>query len=100
GYARQAYEVPVRYPAACHPQAWSAGTIPYILQTLLGLEPDGFANRLQIVRPSLPSFIDWLRLKQLRVGCGEVDLLFGRMARGAMNVTIERVLGSVEVRVS
>jgi glycogen debranching enzyme len=31
---------PMPYPAACHPQAWSAGAAILILQTYLGLYPD------------------------------------------------------------
>src|SRR5262249_17894609 len=40
GFARQDYDVPVRYPVACHPQAWAAGTVPYLLETSLGLMPE------------------------------------------------------------
>ena len=27
GFGRQEYGVPVRYPVACHPQAWAAGSV-------------------------------------------------------------------------
>ena len=40
GFSREEYGVPVRYPVACHPQAWAAGSVPYLLQTFLGLTPD------------------------------------------------------------
>jgi hypothetical protein len=54
GFSRAEYSVPIRYPVACHPQAWAAGSIPFFLQILFGLEADGFAPRLQVNRPSLP----------------------------------------------
>ena len=31
---------PAAYPAACHPQAWSAASSVCVLALLLGLEPD------------------------------------------------------------
>lgn len=29
GFTRAEYGVPVRYPVACHPQAWAAASVPY-----------------------------------------------------------------------
>jgi glycogen debranching enzyme len=40
GDARTELSRPVPYPAACHPQAWSAAAAILILQAWLGLEPD------------------------------------------------------------
>ena len=45
GFSREADRAPVSYPIACSPQAWAAGTIPYLLTAILGLEPDAFNNR-------------------------------------------------------
>ncbi|MGH7928338.1 MAG: amylo-alpha-1,6-glucosidase, partial [Candidatus Binatia bacterium] len=39
GFSRADYGEPVRYPVACHPQAWAAVAIPYLLGNLLGLVP-------------------------------------------------------------
>jgi glycogen debranching enzyme len=39
GYPRAATLVPVRYPTACAPQAWAAGTPMLLMRVLLGLEP-------------------------------------------------------------
>lgn len=50
----------MRYPVACNPQAWSAGSLPYLLQAILGLVPNAFEQRLYIVRPGLPSWLDWV----------------------------------------
>jgi glycogen debranching enzyme len=97
GTARDEFVRPVRYPVACQPQAWACGSILFILQSILGLEPDGFARRLRLVRPTLPDFLSWLRLKRLRVGEAEVDLLFERDGSGEINFTVERLDGELEV---
>ena len=39
GFDRAAYGRPVRYPVACSPQAWAAGSLPYLLTAVLGLVP-------------------------------------------------------------
>lgn len=80
GYAVHQFGEPVRYPVACHPQAWAAGSIPYLIHTLLGLEGDGFARRLRVVRPRLPGSVRELEFKHLRVGTATVDLRFSRNA--------------------
>jgi glycogen debranching enzyme len=95
GFARGPHSVPVRYPVACHPQAWAAGSVPLLLATLLGLEPDAFAWRLRIVRPMLPDFIDRLHVRGLRVGAARADLAFTR-ADGRLAVDVQ-VDGDLDV---
>jgi glycogen debranching enzyme len=98
GFARAAYEVPVRYPVACHPQAWAAGAVPYLVTTCLGLEPDAFESCLRIVRPILPPFIDRLEMSGLRVGTGAADLQF-RRTPDATEVQVLRTTGPLEVQI-
>lgn len=84
GFERSAEEShPVPYPVACSPQAWAAGWIPYALVSLLGLQADALGNRLRVVRPCLPQWLERLALEGLRVGSARVDLLFRRGAGGA-----------------
>jgi glycogen debranching enzyme len=78
GFDRAAFGVPVRYPVACHPQAWAAGAIPHLLTSTLGLVPDAFGRRLNVVRPMLPAFLEHLEVRGLRVGSARVDLTFER----------------------
>ncbi|MDQ4075489.1 MAG: amylo-alpha-1,6-glucosidase, partial [Chloroflexota bacterium] len=68
GFPREDYHVPVRYPVANHPQAWGAGTVPYLLETMLGLVPEAFEHCLRIVHPILPHFIDRVEVHRLQVG--------------------------------
>lgn len=99
GYAREEFAVPVRYPVACHPQAWAAGTVPFLVETFLGLEPDGFANKLRIVNPDMPDFVQTAEYRHLRVGSGSVDLRFRRTDDGKMDVQVANVVGGLTVEV-
>ena len=100
GFSRREFPIPVRYPIACHPQAWAAGSVPFMVESLLGLVPKAFENRLQIVRPALPDFINQLELKRLRVGKSSVDLKFERNADGSVHTHVVQVQGRLEVEVS
>jgi glycogen debranching enzyme len=96
GYDRDEYQIPVRYPVACHPQAWSAGTLPFLLQCLLGLQPDAFEGRLRIVRPYLPDMCDRLEMRGLRVGSALLDLRFERTEHGVAVQVLDQE-GELEV---
>jgi glycogen debranching enzyme len=97
GFPREEYGVPVHYPVACHPQAWAAGSIPYLLETMLGLEPHAFDRRLNIVEPDLPPFITWLELRGVRVGRARVDLRFERNEEGKLIPHVINLEGSLNV---
>ncbi len=99
GFERAEYQVPVHYPVACHPQAWSAGSMPYLLTTLLGLAPDGFARRLAIVRPQVPGILGPIQIHNLAVGEARVDLSFEPSDEGLARVTVRNVRGSLDVDV-
>jgi glycogen debranching enzyme len=99
GFSREDYEVPVAYPVACHPQAWAAGSIPYMVETLLGLVPDAFDRRLRIVRPTLPDFVHELELRNLRVGEARADLRFERTEDARVAVDVLSIEGDLEVLV-
>jgi glycogen debranching enzyme len=96
GFSRKEYRVPVSYPVACHPQAWAAGAMPYLLETLLGLQPEAFEQRLRIVRPILPDFLDHVKLLGLRVGRATVDLNF---QRGPNGIRVEVMAGEGRLKV-
>ncbi|HEX7127566.1 MAG TPA: glycogen debranching N-terminal domain-containing protein [Thermodesulfobacteriota bacterium] len=97
GFRRDEYGVPVRYPVACHPQAWASGSVPYLLETLLGLAPDAFAGRLVVRRPLLPSFLSHAELRGLRIGASRVDLAFDRAGDGTVSARALRVDGDLDV---
>jgi glycogen debranching enzyme len=100
GFSRQRYQTPIRYPVACHPQAWAAGSLPYLLQHLLGLEAHGLDRRLRIVRPMLPGLAGWIEVRGLRVGDASVDLRFiGDDPPEGTRVQVIRLEGRLEVQV-
>jgi glycogen debranching enzyme len=96
GFHRDDYGVPVPYPVACQPQAWAAGTVPYLLTTLLGLEPEGFENRLRVVRPVLPEFINHVEIRRLGIGEALADLRFERAGEG-IEVKVLKVDGTLDL---
>lgn len=98
GFGREDYEIPINYPVACHPQAWAAGSLPFLLAALLGLEPEAFEERLQIVRPMLPGGLDRLDVTRLRVGHAVVDLTF-RRGKDGVDVEVAKLEGKLEVDV-
>jgi glycogen debranching enzyme len=96
GFARTEGGGPIRYPVACHPQAWAAGSVPFLLSELLGLQPDGFARRLRVVRPVLPSSVDFIELTGIGVAGAAADLRFERRGDDVMVRTLA-VRGGLEV---
>jgi glycogen debranching enzyme len=107
GYERREDEQrPVGFPVACSPQAWAAGAIPHVLWTTLGLRANAPEKRLRIVRPVLPPWLDWLELRNVRVGAACLALRFERTgdpeARGAQPATVEVLANedSVEVEIT
>jgi glycogen debranching enzyme len=98
GFHRDDYGVPVPYPVACQPQAWAAGTIPYLVTTLLGLEPEGHENRLRVVRPALPDFVNRVEIRRLGIGEARADLRFQR-AGEKIEVEVLKIDGKLDVNV-
>ncbi len=96
GFHQEDYGVPVPYPVACQPQSWAAGTMPYLLTTLLGLEPEGHENRLRIVRPVLPEFVNHVEIRRLGIGEARADLRFER-AGEKIEVEVKKVDGTLDV---
>jgi glycogen debranching enzyme len=82
GFSREQYAVPVHYPAACHPQAWAAGSIPYLLVSLLGLQPNALEHKLAIQHPMLPDSVNSLDIAGMRVGKFSVNVRYGRASDG------------------
>ena len=61
GYPRKDEDEPVEYPTSCSPQAWAAGTVPLLVRTMLGVEPDPGERRL-LADPVLPEGVEALHL--------------------------------------
>ncbi len=90
GFKRGKYNIPVKYPVACSPQAWSAGTIPYMLIAALGLTPDALNKRLMVVKPHLPPWLDKIDIMDLRVGRASVNMEFRREESGTLANVVKK----------
>jgi glycogen debranching enzyme len=99
GFDKDEYGVPVHYPVACHPQAWAAGSVPFIITTLLGLTPEAFDKRLRIVRPTLPEDARSLQMTGLRVGKATADISFTANDQGEVQVEVLKVDGDLDIKV-
>ena len=64
---------PLAYPAACRPQAWSAGAALVVLTATLGLTPDLPAGRLTL-RPMRPSPVGGLTVRGMRLAGRPLDV--------------------------
>jgi glycogen debranching enzyme len=96
GFKRGKYNIPVKYPVACSPQAWSAGTIPYMLIAALGLTPDALNKRLMVVKPHLPPWLNKIDITDLRVGSASVNMEFRREESGTL-VNVVKKHGDLDV---
>jgi len=78
GFQREKQNMPIKYPVACSPHSWSAGTIPFMLTSALGITPDALNNRLVIVRPELPPWLETVKIRGLSVGGKSIDIDYRR----------------------
>lgn len=97
GFPRRAGQGPIEYPLACAPQAWASGSVFMMLQASLGLSVDASSNTLVFDRPTLPSYLQEVRLEGLRVGDGSVDLVLHYHHAGDVGVNVVGRSGDVEV---
>jgi len=97
GFRRVPGHGPVPYPVACLPQAWSAGSVFMLLQSILGIRIDGWRREIHIERPLLPHGIESLILRDLPVNDVSVDLEFHRIGAEVVVVPARHVAGGVRV---
>ena len=79
GIERKGENFPVPYVDANIPQAWAAGSMPWLISTILGLVANASERRLYI-QPVLPDWLPDLQLTNIKVGDARVDLDFWRTA--------------------
>ena len=98
GFDRHDVDVPVPYPVACSPQAWSAASALLLVRTMVGARASAADRTLELVRPHLPTWLGKLTVTGLRVGDASVDLLFHRW-RGTTSAEVLRKTGDLEVTI-
>jgi glycogen debranching enzyme len=96
GFDRRPGSGPTLYPVACAPQAWAAGAVFLFLQSALGLAIDAPRREVRFRHPTLPGFLQQLRIRDLRVGDASVDLELTRHP-SAVGINVLRKQGQLDV---
>ena len=96
GFGRRPGKGPTLYPVACAPQAWAAGAVFMVLQACLGLEIRAGESRIYLHHSALPEKLQHIRIRNLEVGNGSVDISCERYA-DSVSVNIMRRSGKVEI---
>jgi glycogen debranching enzyme len=89
----------VQYPVACSPQAWAAGTLPYLLVSVLGLTADATRGVLEVNRPQLPEWLGQVTLSGLCIGDTRLSLSFRRTPEATLVALLDR-RGAVDLRIT
>lgn len=79
GFGRDEAEcmVPISYPVSCSPQAWAAGTMPFLLRIVLGAEARAAERRLTL-RPAFPQWLNEVELEGVSFANSRIDLAVHR----------------------
>jgi glycogen debranching enzyme len=96
GFSSEDVSVPVQYPVACRPQAWSSGAPLLMVRSYGGLSADAAHRRLYIDRPRLPPWLDRVEIQGMRVGGARLDLIFTNN-NGVTATEVPRKEGDLEV---
>ncbi len=96
GFPRRRDEPPTRYPTACSPQAWAAASSLLMVQALLGLEIDGRRRKVILRQPRMPAALEWLRLTNLSIDDGAMDLLCERRGDD-VGISVTRRSGDIKL---
>jgi glycogen debranching enzyme len=78
GFDRLGRQGPTLYPIACSPQAWASAAVFYVLQACLGLTFSPDKPQVHFEHPQLRAYLDGIRISNLAVGGGVVDLALRR----------------------
>jgi glycogen debranching enzyme len=97
GFVRDPGEAPTLYPTACSPQAWAAGSVFLLLQSMMGLRIDAEAGTVELAAPTLSAGVDRISIHGLEVRGGAVDLALERSG-AAVDLRVLRCPEGVDVR--
>jgi glycogen debranching enzyme len=95
GFERRPGGSPTVYPVACSPQAWASAAPFLLLAAILGLSIDGVRRVVTLTHPLLPTFLEDVLVRNLRVGDATVDFRLHRYPDD-VGVNVLRRTGSVE----
>src|SRR5579872_2032629 len=95
GFARR-HGAPTLYPVACSPQAWASAAVFALVQACLGLRFDPAGGSVRFDQPMLPSFLEHLQLRQMRLGDASADVMLHRV-NGEVAATVTERRGDLRV---
>jgi glycogen debranching enzyme len=99
GFPRRSGIPPTLYPVACLPQAW-ASVVPFaLLEASLGICCDAARNEIVLRDPVLPRFLDDVRIANLSVGDGSIDLFVRREGTGDVAISTTTRRGDIAVKI-
>jgi glycogen debranching enzyme len=96
GFSQKYSDKPIWYPVSCSPQAWAAGSMFLMLESMLGLKADADINTLYVTQPMLPPYLNIVTIRHVRVGKGSVDLKFHKEGESTKCDVVGQV-GAVKV---
>lgn len=98
GFRRQfrVLDPPVSYPVACNPQAWASASIFLFIQSMLNIEPDAQSNKLRILNPDMPDWLNILKIDNISIGNALIDLEFNKTTKGIVT-QVTRKKGCIDV---
>ncbi len=96
GFSAEEVPVPVQFPVACRPQAWSAGAPLLMLRTYGGITADAPEGVLNLIRPHLPRWLERIEVHGLRVGDTRLDISF-QSHDGVTATQVPRKEGDIDV---
>ncbi|MBX9776549.1 MAG: amylo-alpha-1,6-glucosidase [Xanthobacteraceae bacterium] len=97
GFQRERRRGPTLYPVACAPQAWASATPFSLIDAALGLEFHPQTKEIHLRNPRLPSFLDYVILRNLQVGGSSIDV---KVRRHADEVSLEVLQARGQVQAS
>jgi glycogen debranching enzyme len=92
----QFHSNPAEYLVSCNPQAWGAGTVFHLLQTMLGITPDALDQRLYINPMPVP-LTGRIAVDDMRVGSGTFSFTVTYDAQGVPAVEMRKQPANYEV---
>jgi glycogen debranching enzyme len=98
GFPRYMGQGPTLYPVACSPQAWASAAVFQLLCACLGLTFSPAKPQLQFEHPALPAYLNWVKVSNLHVGDGFVDLMLTRHAYD-VSINVTKKTGNIDVAI-
>lgn len=98
GFPRYHGQGPTLYPVACSPQAWASAAVFQLLCACLSLTFSAAKPQLLFDHPVLPPYLNWVKVLNLPVDGGFVDLMLTRHAYD-VSINITQKSGDVDVAV-